>query len=105
MKKSFNTNVLCFRGNRKNLIIFKFQKAITQSILGLGPWSMNQNDLEKNDQSISGDKNKGCHSKRVIYIAHAHAKIVKNLCILQYPLAIAANRISIDQLRLSGRDV
>lgn len=32
--------------NQTNLINFKFQKAVTHTILGLGPWSKDQNDLE-----------------------------------------------------------
>lgn len=40
---------------------------------------MDQNDLEKNDLSISGDKNTGCYSKKVISIAHTHTKRIKNL--------------------------
>lgn len=39
-------NIIMFLGKMKNLIIFKFQEAITQSISGSGPRSMDQNDFE-----------------------------------------------------------
>lgn len=54
-------------------IILKFQKAIAQSTLGLGPWSIDQN------LCISDDKNKGYYSKKIICIAHALTTRVKKL--------------------------
>lgn len=41
MNNHYSTSVLCFW---KNQIVLKFQKAVTKSILDLGPWSMDQND-------------------------------------------------------------